>query len=257
MKQYIVDAFTDRIFHGNQAAICIMEQWVAEDLMMNITKENNFSETAFAVKEGEKYHLRWFTPGGEIDLCGHATLACAYVLFKFYITDAAKVVFSTLSGDLVVERNGDLLEMEFPAYKLEKIPVTQDMIDAMGATPSEAYMGRDLLCVFDDEKTVRNLQPDMNKLLDLDGLLLQVTAPGKNTDSVSRSFAPKLNVAEDPVCGSGHCHIVPYWAKRLNKDSIVAYQASKRGGTLYCRMAGDKVFLAGKAALFSECEIHI
>lgn len=257
MKQYIVDAFTDQVFHGNQAAICIMEQWVTEDLMMNITKENNFSETAFAVKEGEKYHLRWFTPGGEIDLCGHATLACAYVLFRFYIPNSEKVVFSTLSGDLIVKRNDDLLEMEFPAYKLEKIPVTQTMIDAIGATPSEAYMGRDLLCVFDDEKTVRNLQPDMNKLLNLDGLLLQVTAPGKDTDSVSRSFAPKLNVNEDPVCGSGHCHIVPYWAKRLNKDSLVAYQASKRGGTLYCKMAGDKVFLAGKAALFSECEIYI
>ena len=257
MKQYIVDAFTDQVFHGNQAAICIMEQWVTEDLMMNITRENNFSETAFAVKEGEKYHLRWFTPGGEIDLCGHATLACAYVLFRFYIPNAEKVVFSTLSVDLIVKRNGDLFEMEFPAYKLEKIPVTQAMIDAIGVTPSEAYMGRDLLCVFDDEKTVRNLQPDMNKLLNLDGLLLQVTAPGKNTDSVSRSFAPKLNVTEDPVCGSGHCHIVPYWAKRLNKSSIVAYQASKRGGTLYCKMAGDKVFLAGKAALFSECEIYI
>lgn len=179
MRQYIVDAFTDQVFHGNQAAICIMKQWVTEDLMMNITRENNFSETAFAVKEGEKYHLRWFTPGGEIDLCGHATLACAYVLFRFYILNAEKVVFSTLSGDLIVKRNGDLLEMEFPAYKLEKIPVTQAMIDAIGATPSEAYMGRDLLCVFDDEKTVRNLQPDMNKLLNLDGLLLQVTAPGK------------------------------------------------------------------------------
>lgn len=224
---------------------------------MNITKENNFSETAFAVKEGEKYHLRWFTPGGEIDLCGHATLACAYVLFKFYITNATEVVFSTLSGDLIVKRDGDLLEMEFPAYRLDKVPVTQSIIDAIGATPLEAHMGRDLLCVFDDEKIVRDLQPDMTKLLNLDGLLLHVSAPGKNTDSVSRSFAPKLNVVEDPVCGSGHCHIVPYWAKRLKKDSIVAYQASKRGGTLYCRMVGNKVFIAGKATLFSECEIYI
>ena len=256
MKQYIVDAFTDQIFHGNQAAICIMNQWIPENLMINITKENNFSETAFAVKEGEKYHLRWFTPGGEIDLCGHATLACAYVLFRFYLTDDDKVVFSTRSGDLTVKRNDDLFEMEFPAYKLEKVPVTKDMIDAIGAIPSEAYIGRDLLCVFDDEKMVRNLQPDMVKLLDLDGLLLQVTAPGKDTDSVSRSFAPKLNITEDPVCGSGHCHIVPYWAKRLNKDNIVAYQASKRGGTLYCRMSGDRVILSGKAVLFSECEIY-
>ena len=192
-----------------------------------------------------------------IDLCGHATLACAYVLFRFYIPDADKIVFSTLSGDLIVSRNGDLLEMVFPAYRLKKVPVTQDMIDAIGAVPTEAYMGRDLLCVFDHADTIRNLTPDMDKLLKLDGLLLQVTALGETTDSISRSFAPKLNVTEDPVCGSGHCHIVPYWAERLGKENIVAYQASRRGGILYCRMSGDKVFLAGKAALFSECELYI
>lgn len=257
MKQYVVDAFTDRLFHGNQAAICIMDCWIPEELMLDITKENNFSETAFAVKEGSKYHLRWFTPGGEIELCGHATLACAYVLFRFYIPDENKVTFSTLSGDLIVSKKNDLLEMEFPAYRLEPVPVTEAIVDALGAAPTEAYMGRDLLCVFDDEDTVKTLEPDMEKLLKLDGLLLQVTAPGKNTDSVSRSFAPKLNVIEDPVCGSGHCHIVPYWAKKLGKDNIVACQASKRGGMLYCRMAGDRVFLAGKASLFSECELHI
>lgn len=257
MKQYVVDAFTDKIFHGNQAAICVMDSWIPETLMMNITEENNFSETAFTVKKGNKYHLRWFTPGGEIDLCGHATLACAYVLFRFYIPDTDKVTFSTLSGDLIVRRNGELLEMEFPAYQLKKTPVTKDMIDAIGTVPLEAYMGRDLLCVFDNEEIVRTLEPDMEKLLKLDGLLLQVTAPGKNTDSVSRSFAPKLNVVEDPVCGSGHCHIVPYWAKKLGKENIVAYQASKRGGILYCRMSGDKVILAGKAALFSESELYV
>ena len=258
MKQYVVDAFTDKVFAGNPAAICVMDKWLPDDLMMAITRENNLSETAFAVQgDDARYHLRWFTPGGEIDLCGHATLACAYVLFKFYIPDATQVVFSTLSGDLTVWRKGDLLEMEFPAYSLNKVPVTENMIEAVGAVPSEAYMGRDLLCVFDDESTVRNLKPDMDKLLKLDGLLLQVTAPGKDTDSVSRSFAPKLNVAEDPVCGSGHCHIVPYWAQKLGKENIVAYQASPRGGTLYCRVSDDKVFMAGKAALFSECELHI
>lgn len=257
MKQYIVDAFTDKVFHGNQAAICIMDHWIPEELMINITKENNFSETAFAVKEGKKYHLRWFTPGGEINLCGHATLACAYVLFRFYIPDENMVTFSTLSGDLIVSKNDDLLEMEFPAYPLEKVPVTEAIIDALGAVPAEAYMGRDLLCIFDDEETVRKLEPDMEKLLKLDGLLLHVTASGKNTDSVSRSFGPKLNIIEDPVCGSGHCHIVPYWAKKLGKENLVAYQASKRSGMLYCRMAGNKVFLAGKAALFSECELYV
>lgn len=256
MKQYIVDAFTDSVFHGNQAAICILDEWLPESLMMSITKENNFSETAFAVREGEKYHLRWFTPGGEIDLCGHATLACAYVLFRFYV-DCDTVTFTTLSGDLTVRKNNELMEMEFPAYKLTKIPVTDEMTEALGARPTEAYMGRDLLCVLEDEETVRNLSPDMDKVNKLDGLLLQVTAPGKDYDSVSRSFAPKLNITEDPVCGSGHCHIVPYWAKKLGKDELIAYQASRRGGTLYCRMSGDRVFLAGKAALFSECELHI
>lgn len=257
MKQYIVDAFTDEIFHGNQAAVCIMDQWLPEKMMMNITRENNFSETAFAVREGGKYHLRWFTPGGEIDLCGHATLACAYVLFRFYIPGKDEVIFSTLSGDLIVRKREELLEMEFPAYRLKKVPVTEAMIDAIGAVPSEAYIGRDLLCVFDDGDIIRSLEPDMEKLLELDGLLLQVTAPGRDTDCVSRSFAPKLNVEEDPVCGSGHCHIIPYWAKRLGKENIVAYQASERGGTLYCRMSGDRVILAGKAALFSECELYI
>lgn len=257
MKQYVVDAFTDKVFHGDQAAVCIMEQWLPDELMMSITQENNFSETAFAVKEGEKFHLRWFTPGGEIDLCGHATLACAYILFRFYLQSEDQIVFSTLSGDLTVSKKDDMLEMEFPVYKLERVSVTNAMIEAIGAVPSEAYMGRDLLCVFDSEDTVRNLAPDMEKLLNLDGLLLQATAPGRTTDSVSRSFAPKLNVAEDPVCGSGHCHIAPYWAEKLGKKNIVAYQASRRGGTLYCRVSDDRVFLAGKATLFSECELYI
>lgn len=256
MKQYIVDAFTDRVFHGNQAAICILEKWLPEELMINITKENNLSETAFAVKEGDRYHLRWFTPGGEIDLCGHATLACAYVLFRFYIPKEDRVVFETLSGDLIVTRKGDLLEMEFPAYKLDKTEVTKKITDALGATPKETYMGRDLLCVFDDENVVRGLSPDIDKVKELDGLLLHVTAPGKDTDCVSRSFGPKLNITEDPVCGSGHCHIVPYWAEQLAKNEIVAYQASQRGGTLYCRMEGDRIFLAGQAVLFCESEIY-
>lgn len=255
MKQYIVDAFTDQVFHGNQAAICILDEWIPEEQMINITKENNFSETAFAVKEEQGYHLRWFTPGGEIDLCGHATLACAYVLFRFYIPNVNKVVFHTLSGALIVEKKGDLLEMEFPAYDLQPIDVTEAMIDAIGAIPVEAYMGRDLLCVFENEEIIHNLNPDMEKLCELPGLLLQTTAPGKMTDSVSRSFAPKLKVIEDPVCGSGHCHIAPYWANKLKKDKIIAYQASDRGGTLYCRMEGDRVFLAGYATLFSACEL--
>lgn len=257
MKQYVVDAFTDSVFHGNQAAVCVLEQWPPEELMMNITRENNFSETAFTVKEGDKWHLRWFTPGGEIDLCGHATLGTAYVLYRFYEKDADRLVFTTLSGDLVVTKHGDLLEMEFPAYELKPVEVTAAMEDALGTKVKEAYIARDLLCVLDDEQTVRELTPDLEKVKQIDGLLVHVTARGRDEDCVSRSFAPKLSVAEDPVCGSGHCHIIPYWADLLGKDELVAYQASKRGGMLYCKRKGSKIFMAGKAALYSIDELFV
>ena len=257
MKQYVVDAFTDQVFHGNQAAVCVLDEWLPEELMINIAGENNFSETAFTVREGEKWHLRWFTPGGEIDLCGHATLGTAFVLLNFYEKDAQRVVFTTLSGDLIVTRKGDLYEMEFPAYDLKKVDVTAAMEDALGASVKEAFLARDLLCVLDDEETVRNLNPDLEKIKQIDGLLVHVTARGKDEDCVSRSFAPKLSVAEDPVCGSGHCHIIPYWADSLGKNELVAYQASRRGGTLYCRREGSRIFMAGKAALYSIDELFI
>lgn len=257
MKQYVVDAFTASVFHGNQAAVCVLDKWPGEELMMSITRENNFSETAFAVKEGEKYHLRWFTPGGEIDLCGHATLATAYVLFRFYEHDTDKLVFTTLSGNLIVTKKGELLEMEFPAYDLKPVEVTDAMEEALGVRPGAAYLARDLLCVLDDEQTVRELTPDLEKIRQIDGLLLHVTARGKDEDCVSRSFAPKLAVAEDPVCGSGHCHIIPYWADTLGKNELVAYQASKRGGTLYCRREGSRIFMAGRAALYSIDELFV
>lgn len=255
MKQYIVDAFTDKVFAGNPAAVCIMNDWLSDDLMMSITKENNLSETAFAVKENDNYHLRWFTPGGEIDLCGHATLACAYVLMRFYDKERDSITFHTLGGDLTVSKNGELYEMVFPSFALKPIPVTQDLADAIGKKPKQAYLGRDLLCVFDDEKEIREIKPDLEKIKELDGLLLHVTAPGKEYDSVSRSFAPKCNVAEDPVCGSGHCHIAPYWAARLKKEKLCAYQASARGGILYCRIENHQVILGGKAALFAVADI--
>lgn len=254
MKQYIVDAFTDRVFSGNPAAICILDEWLSDEVMISIAKENNLSETAFAVKEGEVYHLRWFTPGGEIDLCGHATLACAYVLMRFY-EKSDSVVFHTLSGELRVVKNEKLFEMKFPVYELKPVSITNEIIEAIGSEPKEVYLGRDLLCVFNDENVIRNMKPDLEKVKQLDGLLLQVTAPGKEFDCVSRSFAPKCKVNEDPVCGSGHCHIVPYWAKRLNKQNITAYQASERGGILYCGIENDKVILGGKAVLFSVSDI--
>ena len=154
MKQYIVDAFTDKVFGGNPAAVCIMDSWPSDDLMMNITVENNLSETAFAVREGSRYRLRWFTPGGEIDLCGHATLATAFVLMNYYDSADNTVVFTTMSGELTVDRREDMYEMDFPAYKLRPVPVTDEITEAVGAAPVEAYMGRDLLCVFDSENTL-------------------------------------------------------------------------------------------------------
>ena len=257
MKQYIVDAFAERPFGGNPAAVCVLNAWPSEALMQSIAIENNLSETAFAVPEGACYRLRWFTPGGEVDLCGHATLATAYTILRFYRPEAETVRFVTLSGELTVVRRGEALEMEFPAYALRPVPVTEAMTEALGVSPLEAWMGRDLLCVLDSAETVRTLAPDQARLLRLDGLLTHVTAPGEGgVDCVSRSFAPKLRIPEDPVCGSGHCHIVPYWAKRLGKAALVAYQASARGGTLYCRAEGEKVFLAGKARLYAEAEIH-
>ena len=257
MRQYVVDAFTDKIFSGNPAAICILDTWLNDELMLNIAKENNLSETAFAVKGTDSYRLRWFTPGGEIDLCGHATLACAYVIMNEYEKDKQRIKFLTQSGILEVQKNGELFEMDFPAYSLKPVQITKEISEAIGKEPIEAYIGRDLLCVFDNEETIKNLNPQMDLVKNLGGLLLHVTAQSENTDIVSRSFAPKLNVQEDPVCGSGHCHIIPYWSKKLNKDSITAYQASSRGGKLYCHMKDDRVILSGKAVIYSVADIHI
>lgn len=257
MRQYIVDAFADRIFEGNPAAVCVLERWPDEALMMQITRENNLSETAFAVPQGDGYHLRWFTPSGEIDLCGHATLATAYVVTQFIQPGAETIRFQTLSGLLTVKRRDDLLEMDFPAYTLKRLEVTDAITEALGVRPVEVWRARDLLCVLEREEDVVSLTPDMEKLKELKGALMQVTARGSRYDCVSRSFAPKMGVPEDPVCGSGHCHIIPYWAERLGKTQLVARQASLRGGTLYCRMAGDRVFLAGRAALYARCELML
>lgn len=257
MKQYVIDAFTDQVFSGNPAAICVMDAWLDDDLMMNITRENNLSETAFTVKEGDSYSLRWFTPGGEIDLCGHATLATAYVIHRFIEPGQQVITFDTKSGVLTVTEREGLFEMEFPAYELSEVEVSDRMIAALGATPRAAYKGRDLLCIMDDEDTVRSLTPDLTGIKELDGLLVHVSAEGRDFDCVSRSFALKMGIAEDPVCGSGHCHILPYWAEALDKTEFTAYQASSRGGIVHGRVTPNGVTLAGPAVLYAESEIHV
>lgn len=257
MKQYIVDAFTNKVFSGNPAAVCVMDKWPEEKWMMQVAAENNLSETAFIVKEYPHYHLRWFTPGTEVELCGHATLASSFVLLNYYERNAKQVTFNTLSGILTVVRKGALYEMDFPVCELTEIPVTDAMEAAFGVRPLKAVLGLDLVCVFEDENIVRNLHPDQSMLAKIEGRIQNATAKGTDTDCVSRSFCPKLAIPEDPVCGSAHCQIADYWSKELDKDNIVAYQASARGGTLYCHMSGNgRIQISGEAVLFAISEIQ-
>ena len=256
MKQYIVDAFTEKPFAGNPAAVCVMDEWPSEASMMKLAMENNPSEMAFIVKEEEGYHLRWFTPGKEVELCGHATLASSYVILNFVEPESSSVSFNTMSGVLTVKRSGDLYEMDFPTYELKEIPVTDDMEKAFGVRPVKAVLGLDLVCVFETEEQVRNMTPDQILLTKIEGRIQNATAAGSETDCVSRSFCPKLSIAEDPVCGSAHCQIADYWSQVLGKKDILAYQASKRGGYLYCELKGDgRISLSGKAALVAVSEI--
>lgn len=258
IKQYMVDAFTDKVFSGNPAAVCVLDKWPDEQLMKNIALENNLSETAFVVKESEGYHLRWFTPKDEINLCGHATLATAFVVLNYYDTDSDTVEFHTMSGRLSVTKKNDLYEMDFPTYERKEIPVTAEMSKAFGAVPSKALLAMDLICVFDDEETVRNMQPDLSLIEQLPGRLHNATARGRSADCVTRSFAPKCGVAEDPVCGSAHCQVADYWSQELGKKEIVAYQASKRGGTLYCELTGNgRIRISGKAVLFAVSQLKV
>lgn len=256
MKQYRADAFANQLFKGNPAAVIVQNQFPDEELMINITKENQLSETAFVVPFKDHYHIRWFTPGGEINLCGHATLASAYIIMNFY-DQADQVVFESLSGKLKVLRKDDIYTLDLPAYELKSIPITNEMVQAIGAMPIEAYLGEDLVLVFDDEITIRKAQPDLEKVKQLPGLLTHITARGDHYDCVTRSFAPKLNVAEDPVCGRGHCHVIPYWNARLGENDMIAYQASERGGVLYCSTKNDRVYLGGRVKLFSIDDLQV
>ena len=256
MKQYIVDAFTNQPFSGNPAAVCVMDRWPSEESMMKLAMENNLSETAFIVKEPEGWHLRWFTPGTEVELCGHATLASSFVILNFYEPDSDMVRFTTMNGLLTVRKMGNLYEMDFPTYALKEIPVTDAMERAFGVRPVRAVLGLDLVCVFETEEQVRLMAPDQALLTQLEGRIQNATARGTETDCVSRSFCPKLSIAEDPVCGSAHCQIADYWSCALGKKEIKAYQASRRGGYLDCVMLDNgRIAISGEAALVAVTEI--
>ncbi|MFN7249829.1 MAG: PhzF family phenazine biosynthesis protein [Anaerobacillus sp.] len=258
MKYFVVDAFAEKVFEGNPAGVCIMNDWISDELMQNIAIENNLSETAFAVKEVGHYRLRWFTPGGEINLCGHATLATGFIILNYYEKQLDTVKFNTISGELTVNKQDDLYELDFPSVPSEEISVTDQMISALGIVPKETYLNRDLVFVLESEDDVRNVSPDFAQLEKLqEGLGVCVTAKGSEFDFVSRAFFPKLKVNEDPVTGSLHCSLIPLWANRLEKEEMVARQLSSRGGTLYCKHEDTRVKMAGRAVLYSVAELTV
>lgn len=255
---YHVDAFTSRVFGGNPAAVVLLDEWLPVETMAAIAAENNLAETAYAVPRTDVSPLRWFTPTLEIDLCGHATLATADVLFRHTFPSLDRLTFSTQrSGNLIVTRNGDLLTLDFPARPGARVEVTDAVTKALGVCANEAYRARDLMLVVGSAAEVRALEPDMRLMSALDDFAVMVTAPGEDTDFVSRFFAPKAGIDEDPVTGSAHCTMTPYWAKRLGKTTLTAKQLSPRGGELTCELRGDRVLMSGRAVEYLRGEIAI
>jgi PhzF family phenazine biosynthesis protein len=254
---YQVDAFTSRVFGGNPAAVCPLEAWLPDAQLQAIALENNLSETAFFVKEPSGWHLRWFTPTTEVDLCGHATLGAAYVLFHHLRPGLERVEFASRSGPLVVTRDGDWLALDFPSRPPRPCAPPAGLAEALGATPRETLAARDLIAVFDSEAQVRALKPDMAKLAALEFFSVVPTAPGTDADFVSRFFGPRVGVPEDPVTGSSHCSLIPYWAQRLGKTSLFARQVSARGGELKCELQGERVRIAGRGVLYLEGQITV
>jgi predicted PhzF superfamily epimerase YddE/YHI9 len=256
---YQVDAFTDKLFGGNPAAICPLASWLPDATMQSIAAENNLAETAFFVKDGDGYALRWFTPAVEVDLCGHATLASAHIIFKFLEPRRESVDFRTLkAGTLTVARRDDMLVMDFPAWPPSPAEPPPGLLAALGGKPREVLRARDCAVVYDSAAEVLALAPDFAALAKVDCWAAIATAPGENgVDFVSRFFAPAKGVPEDSVTGSSHCTLVPYWAKRLGKAGLVAHQLSQRGGSLHCALRGDRVSIGGHAVLYLEGQITV
>jgi PhzF family phenazine biosynthesis protein len=257
LRQYQIDAFASHPFQGNPAAVCPLERWLPDDLMQAITEENNLSETAFFVPSDRGYALRWFTPVKEVDLCGHATLASAHVLFNILGHAGPAITFETRSGDLIVERNGSQLVMDFPVCLPKRCVTPEALAEGLGQAPLEVLAGDDYLAVFESEAVVRALTPNQSLLSKLDLRAVCVAAPGESVDFVSRFFAPKVGIPEDPVTGSAHCMLTPYWAGRLGRSVLSARQVSKRGGDIGCELRGDRVLLSGRAVTVMTTEINL
>ncbi len=255
---YQVDAFATSVFKGNPAAVCPLESWLTDQQMQNIAEENNLSETAFIVPADNHYQIRWFTPNTEVALCGHATLASAFVLFNMLNHQGSEIIFQSQSGELRVSRQNNQLQMDFPALPYKKTMPSAVFLKAINIEPKEVYQSTfDLLCIFDDEADVQQAQLDLFTISQLDYRGIILSAPGKNYDVYSRCFYPACNVPEDPVTGSAHCVIAPYWSNRLNKNSIHALQGLKRQGALDCEVKDSRVLLSGTCHLYMQGTIFI
>ena len=256
---YQVDAFTGRPFGGNAAAVCPLPHWPEDRLMQQIAGENNLAETAFFVRDGPGFHLRWFTPEIEMDLCGHATLATAHVLFHHLGHPGDVIHFSSMSGPLTVRKKDGRIELDFPARDPAPARLPPIIAAGIGVEPLEVLKARDYVLLLRDEAAVRSLEPDRQLLdrINIDPGGIIVTARGSRTDFVSRFFTPQATLFEDPVTGSAHCSLVPYWARKLGKTTLVAEQVSRRGGTLWCELAGDRVRMAGEAVTYLEGKIIV
>ncbi|WKZ56734.1 MAG: PhzF family phenazine biosynthesis protein [Bdellovibrionota bacterium] len=252
-----VDAFTNELFRGNPAAVCPLEEWLPDQLMQAIAMENNLSETAFFLGKEGLYEIRWFTPISEVDLCGHATLAAAFVIFTFKEPHRMMLRFHSKSGALEVSNNGDTIALDFPAAFGEQRPAPPLISQALGVPPIEYYFGDSHLVLLESEKVVASLTPNLELIARLPGMGLVVTARGEQCDFVSRYFAPQIGINEDPVTGATHCYLVPYWAKRLGKSALYAKQLSARGGELFCEDRGERVSIAGHAVMYLQGEITI
>lgn len=256
---YQVDAFTDQVFGGNPAAVCPLESWLPTETMQKIAMENSVAETAFFIPLDHGFHIRWFTPEFEMDLCGHATLAAAHVLTSHLGYQNPKIKFQSNSGELSVTTNNALLTLDFPARMPKPATAPQIILDGIKEKPLEVLKARDYVLVYKDEETIRRITPDMGLLnqINIDPGGIIVTAPGKNVDFVSRFFTPQASIFEDPVTGSAHCSLIPFWAQRLGKNELTALQISPRVGKLSCKNADERVLMSGNAITYLEGFITI
>jgi PhzF family phenazine biosynthesis protein len=252
-----VNAFTSDAFSGNPAGVCLLENWLPDDLLQRIAAENGLSETAFLVPDGDSFKLRWMTPTIEVDLCGHATLAAAFALFTELGHKQEQLFFDTLGGRLCAARRRDMIELDFPSRPPQPCATPERLGQGLGLKPIEVLKARDYVAVFDSAREVESLVPDFAKLAELDCLGIIVTAPGGGADFVSRFFAPQAGIDEDPVTGSAHCSLIPFWSKRVGKSELLARQVSRRGGELYCRDLGERVGIGGRAVTYCRGELEV